>query len=101
MEAHNPAGLHELVNELGKRLAFGESLNNKQLRELSSQFLGGTRAEGVWTPREACDALETAVPARNNRGRSDGSDAELLDKLSALLRRLRRPRFRVGTFAQP
>ena len=51
MSAQNPAGLH----------ALGESFDNKRLRELSNQFLGGTRAQGVWTPRDAYDALETAV----------------------------------------
>jgi hypothetical protein len=61
MSAQNPSGLHALVNELGKRLTLGESLDNRQLRELSNQFLGGTRAQGAWTPRDAYDALETAV----------------------------------------
>jgi hypothetical protein len=43
MSAQNPAGLHALVNELGDRLTLGESFDTRQLRELSNQFLGGTR----------------------------------------------------------
>jgi type I restriction-modification system DNA methylase subunit len=91
MSAQNPAGLHALVNELGKRLTLGESFDNRQLRELSNQFLGGTRGQGVWTPRDAYDALETAV----NKFLFDTMAAELikteseaLDKLSGLLKRL-------------
>jgi protein strawberry notch len=81
MSAQNPAGLHALVNELGKRLTLEES----------NQFLGGTRGQGVWTPRDAYDALETAV----NKFLFDtmaaeliGNDAEALGKLRACVSRL-------------
>jgi hypothetical protein len=91
MNAQNPAGLHALVNELGERLTLEESFDNRQLRELSNQFLGGTRGQAVWTPRDAYDALETAV----NKFLFDTMEAELitteseaLDELSGLLKRL-------------
>jgi hypothetical protein len=74
MSAQNPSGLRALVSELGKRLTLGESFDNRQLRELSDQFLGGTRGQGVWTSRDAYDALETAVnqvPVRHDGGRTD------------------------------
>jgi hypothetical protein len=91
MSAQKPEGLHALVNELGRRLALGESFDNQRLRELSNQFLGGTRAQGVWTPRDAYDALETAV----NKFLLDTiatelmqSDADTLPTLTNLVARL-------------
>src|SRR5215470_14873837 len=54
-------GTHELIEELVKRLLEGECFDNRKLTELARQFFGGTRAKGAYTPRDAYDALETAV----------------------------------------
>jgi len=54
-------GMHTLVEELVKRLTSGESFDNPKLIQIADQAFGGTRAQGVYTPRDAYDALETAV----------------------------------------
>src|SRR6266849_3609960 len=54
-------GIHELINEITKRLALGESFDNPKLSEIADQAFGGTRAQGAYTSRDAYDALETAV----------------------------------------
>jgi tRNA G10 N-methylase Trm11 len=91
MRAQNPAGLHALVDELGKRLTLGESFDNRQPRELSNQFLGGTRGQGVWMPRDAYDALEVAVNKvlfETMAAELMGNDAEALCRLRAFVSRL-------------
>src|SRR5258708_4695926 len=54
-------GFHAFINEIRKRLSAGESFDNPKLTRLADQFFGGTRIKGVYTPRDAYDALETAV----------------------------------------
>lgn len=54
-------GTHELIEDLVQRLGKGESLDNPKLTQLARQFFRGTRARGAYTPRDAYDALETAV----------------------------------------
>jgi len=54
-------GMHSLIEELRKRLSNGESFDNSKLAEIANQVFGGTRAKGVYTPRDAYDAIETAV----------------------------------------
>jgi hypothetical protein len=55
------AGTHELIQELVKRLSGGESLDNPKLTSLARQLFHGSRAKGSYHPRDAYDALETAV----------------------------------------
>src|SRR5260370_745323 len=57
-------GTHELIEEILKRLSQGESFDNRKLTELADQAFGGTRGQGIYTPRDAYDALETAVNKR-------------------------------------
>src|SRR5882724_8611755 len=54
-------GIHDLINEIAKRLACGESFDNPKLAQIADQAFGGTRAQGVYSSRDAYDALETAV----------------------------------------
>jgi P-loop containing NTP hydrolase pore-1/C-terminal domain on Strawberry notch homologue len=54
-------GTFELISELQRRLMAGESFNNPRLTELASQFFGGGRMEGKYSPKDAYDALEVAV----------------------------------------
>jgi len=54
-------GMHELVMELAQRLSGGESFDNPKLTEIADRVLGGTCAQGVYTSRDAYDAMETAV----------------------------------------
>src|SRR5678815_3301791 len=53
--------IHELVDELEKRIQNGESFDNPKLTETADRVFGGTRAEGKYTARDAYDALEVAV----------------------------------------
>jgi hypothetical protein len=53
--------MHELVAELERRLGAGESFDNPTLSEVADRAFGGTCAEGVYTSRDAYDAMETAV----------------------------------------
>jgi hypothetical protein len=84
-------GIPALSLELARLLAAGESFNNRRLNQFCNHFLGGTRAQGGWTSRDAYDALETAV----NKFLFDtmasgliGEDANALSKLRSLLARL-------------
>ena len=54
-------GTHELIEDLLRRIAEGESFDNPKLATLADQAFGGTRPQGVYTSRDAYDALETAV----------------------------------------
>ena len=54
-------GLHALIVDLKDRLANGESFDNPKLNELAEKAFGGTRAQGVYTCRDAYDAQEAAV----------------------------------------
>jgi hypothetical protein len=53
--------LHALVRDVGKRLADGEAFDNPKLSEIADQAFAGTRAEGVYSSRDAYDAQEAAV----------------------------------------
>src|ERR1051325_6247390 len=53
--------IHELVDELEKRIQDGESFDNPKLTTTADRIFGGTRAEGKYTARDAYDALEIAV----------------------------------------
>jgi predicted RNA methylase len=61
MSTELDTGMNNLVVELVRRLALGESFDNPKLTQIADQAFGGTRAQGVFTPRDAYDALETAV----------------------------------------
>jgi hypothetical protein len=39
-------GIRELINELTKRLALGESFDNPKLAQIADQAFGGTRGAG-------------------------------------------------------
>ncbi len=54
-------GMRELIAELVNQFCAGESIDNPSLTKLAKQFLGGTRAAGAYTPRDAYDAMEVAV----------------------------------------
>ncbi|MGC2742045.1 MAG: strawberry notch family protein, partial [Candidatus Angelobacter sp.] len=84
-------GTHELIRELMQRLVRGESFDNPKLRRLAEQSFGGTRAQGVYSPRDAYDALETAVNEYLRENLAPAlleNDAEALPKLRALVDRL-------------
>ena len=84
-------GTHELIRELMQRLVSGESFDNPKLRRLAEQSFGGTRAQGVYSPRDAYDALETAVNEYLRENLAPvllANDAEALPKLRALVDRL-------------
>jgi hypothetical protein len=50
-----------LLRDLLLRLHRGDSLDNQKLRRAAEEAFGGTRAQGIYTPRDAYDALEAAV----------------------------------------
>lgn len=50
-----------LVDAMKTRLSSGESTDNPALTEMANKAFGGTRGEGKYTPRDAYDAVETAV----------------------------------------
>jgi hypothetical protein len=54
-------GTSALVAELQQRLSAGECFDNPKLTEAATRNFGGSRAMGKYTPRDAYDALETAV----------------------------------------
>lgn len=54
-------GTSELIAELQQRLNVGEQIDNPKLTEIADRVFGGSRAQGTYTPRDAYDALETAV----------------------------------------
>ncbi len=55
------AGTNHLIRELIERLSAGESFDNPKFTEIANRNFGGSRAQGTYTPRDAYDALETAV----------------------------------------
>ena len=61
MDEQSPKGMHELIEELQRRLFAGESFDNPKLTEIAEGAFGGTCAQGVYTSRDAYDALEAAV----------------------------------------
>jgi hypothetical protein len=61
MDEQSPKGMHELVEELQRRLFAGESFDNPKLTEIADGAFGGTCAQGVYTSRDAYDAMEAAV----------------------------------------
>lgn len=52
------SGTQELISERQERLHAGEHLNNRKLTEIADKRFGGTRAQGPYRSRDACDALE-------------------------------------------
>jgi len=68
-------GFHALIVDLQNRLAKGESFDNPRLNEIAENAFGGTRAQGVYTCRDAYDAQETAV----NKHLLETHAAKLLD----------------------
>ncbi len=54
-------GMRELVAELVERLRAGESFDNPALAATADRVLGGSRGRGTYSPRDAYDAMETAV----------------------------------------
>jgi predicted RNA methylase len=84
-------GIHDLVSELTKRLTLGEFFDNPKLTQIADQAFGGTRAQGVFTPRDAYDALETAVNKHLLETEAQvlmSMNAEAFASLSALADRL-------------
>ncbi|MDQ3256785.1 MAG: strawberry notch family protein, partial [Acidobacteriota bacterium] len=78
-----------LIAELRLRLSAGERFDNRKLTETADRMLGGTRAQGTYTSRDAYDALEVAV----NKHLLEGQARELMemnaaDALSGILRPL-------------
>ncbi|MGA9771723.1 MAG: hypothetical protein WBV94_22020 [Blastocatellia bacterium] len=59
-------GTHELISELIKRLSDGESFDNTKLTELADSIYGGTRAEGVYSPRDAYSEWIVRVMTNGN-----------------------------------
>ena len=55
------AGTDILIADLQQRLSAGERLDNPKFTEIADRIFGGNRARGTYTPRDAYDALETAV----------------------------------------
>jgi hypothetical protein len=55
------AGTGSLIRELIDRLSAGECFDNPKLTEIADRNFRGSRAKGTYTPRDAYDALETAV----------------------------------------
>ncbi len=54
-------GTGSLIVELIERLSAGECFDNPKLTALADRHFNGSRAQGTYTPRDAYDALETAV----------------------------------------
>jgi hypothetical protein len=54
-------GTHELIADLVDRLAAGEGFDNRKLSAASDRYFGGSRSKGTYSPRDAYDAMETAV----------------------------------------
>lgn len=50
-----------LMDAVRFSLSLGEKINNPMFDRMAAQAFGGTRAEGRYDPRDAYDALETAV----------------------------------------
>lgn len=91
MSAELRAGTHTLVEEFAKRLASGESFDNPKLFQIADEVFGGSRAQGVYTPRDAYDALETAVNKHLLESHAQALlhvDAEAFASLSDLTDRL-------------
>ena len=61
MTEHTPSGMHELVEELTNRLSKGESFDHPKLTEIADRVFDGTCAQGIYTCRDAYDAMEVAV----------------------------------------
>src|ERR1051325_8389945 len=53
--------IHELVTELEERIGKGEPFDNPKLTKTADRIFGGTRAQGIYTARDAYDALEVAA----------------------------------------
>src|SRR5262245_15538258 len=54
-------GTRELIAELTERLSAGEVFDNPKLTLTVNRIFGGSRAKGTYSPRDAYDAMETAV----------------------------------------
>ncbi len=54
-------GARELIAELVTRLGAGEAFDNRKLTTAADRVFGGSRAKGTYSPRDAYDAMETAV----------------------------------------
>jgi len=54
-------GMHELIDDVVRRLHAGEPFDNPKLAELAQESFRGTRARGTYTARDAYDAFEVAV----------------------------------------
>lgn len=67
-------GTGSLIVELIERLSAGECFDNPKLTEIADRNFRGSRAKGTYTPRDAYDALETAV----NRLLLEGKARELM-----------------------
>ena len=54
-------GTQSLIHEIAARLAGDESIDNPMLTFMADTAFRGTRVKGIYTVRDAYDALETAV----------------------------------------
>ena len=83
-------GTHELIERLIEILSAGENIDNRRLVGLADTAFGGTRAQGVYTPRDAYDALETAVNKYLSKRAADliRKERDGLAELRSLIARL-------------
>jgi hypothetical protein len=68
-------GTHELIAELTERLSTGEAFDNPKLTLAADRIFGGSRAKGTYSPRDAYDAMETAVRATAQMNRRNSSNS--------------------------
>ncbi len=76
------AGLPALAEAVYRKLKAGESLGNvTEYNKLVEKYLGGSRASGDWTPKDAFDAMEAGV---NKLLLERGADLMKMDPIKAL-----------------
>lgn len=102
LDDHLLPGTESLIEEIERHLTAGEAINNPMLTETADRVFGGSRAQGTYTPRDAYDALETAVNNLLLEGRAERlmqmSFADAIADLRQLTQQL--PRQSDRTFEQ-
>ncbi len=81
-------GTRELIAELVERLSAGETFDNRKLTIAADRVFGGSRAKGAYSPRDAYDAMETAVNQLLLQERAEALLQMLVAEAFALLRSL-------------
>lgn len=94
---HQPTlapGAINLIGDLKTRLEARETINNPKLTELAAYHLGGSRAQGVYSSRDAYDLMEAAVNlhlSEDHAARLQSANfAEAISELRELTARLPR-----------